>query len=84
MTVSERLYAAVPTEQMVTAFSAELVVRQLAVQQTKGVGLDDHTPPPDFGAERAVALAGTCAQIDIHLIADCPTVTTSNVCFLYW
>jgi hypothetical protein len=85
MTASKRLYAAVPAEQMVPGFSAELVVLQLALtdQLAKGVGLDDHAPPPGLGTKRAVTLRGTRAQINIHFIADRSAVTTSNVCFLH-
>jgi hypothetical protein len=85
MTASERLYAADLAEQMVPGLCAELIVGQLALagQLAEGLRLDDHASPPGLGAERAVALGGAHAQIDIDLIADCSAVATSDVRFLH-
>jgi hypothetical protein len=72
---------AVPTEQMVSAFPAKLIVAQVVLsgQQSKRGRFDDRIPVPRFGADGAVAFIRTCTQVDIRLETDGAAMATSCV-----
>src|SRR3954465_12942738 len=67
MTAAEWPQAAMLAEQVMALLGGKLVVRQcvLASQQAKRRGLDDRAPGPRLPADRAVALTGAGAEIDV-------------------
>ena len=79
---TEGMYTAVPAEQMVSALGAELVVAEIILTREKAEGFrfDDSRPVPALRTDRAVALAGTGAQIDVCFEANSAAVATSCVC----
>jgi hypothetical protein len=78
---AERVDAAGATKQVVALHLVEPVVGQfvLAGEQAEGVGLDQHRPVADLGAEAAVALAGAGGEIDVGLEADRAAVAAAVV-----
>src|SRR5262245_46234711 len=78
---AESVHAAMAAEQVVHAVAAELVVgeRVLAGQQAESLGLGDHAPIAGLGADRAVALAGARAEVDVGLVADFSAVAAAMV-----
>lgn len=79
---TERTHAAVAAEKMVPAPGAELVVAEglFARKKAEGFRFDDDRPVPALGADRAVALAGAGAQVDIGFEANGTAVATACVC----
>jgi hypothetical protein len=79
---AEGAYAAVAAEEMMTALGTELVATKIrfATEQAERFRLDDGRPVPALGADRAIALARSGAQIDVCLEADGAAVATSCVC----
>jgi hypothetical protein len=80
---AEGANATMLTEQMMAALRRELIVaeRLLSREETKRIGLDDHRPVPTFSADRAVALSGAGAQINIGFEAHYTAVATPLVSF---
>src|SRR5262245_48450668 len=68
---AEGVHAAVTAEQVVHAVGAELVVRErcLIRQQAERLGLEHDAPVAGLGANRAIALAGARAEVDLRLEA---------------
>src|SRR5712671_939305 len=83
--VAERGDAARLAEPMVAALAAELIVRDvgLAGQQPKILRLDDRAPVSPLGADRAVALAGSGAEVDIGLEANIAAMAAAAIGLLH-
>jgi Uma2 family endonuclease len=81
VSVTERVNAAVPAENMVPDLGAELVVRQsfLARDQAKRLGFDNDAPISHLDAEGAVTPAGASAQIDVGLKLDLAAMATASI-----
>src|SRR4249919_234993 len=78
---AEGTYATGPAEQPVRAVGAELVVRQrgLVGKQAERLGLGHDGPVARLGADRAIALAGALAEIEVGFEADGAAMATSVV-----
>jgi hypothetical protein len=79
MAAAERLDAAVPAEEMVNVFRAELVIGKivLALQDAEVILARDRLPEPALGAHRTIAPAAALGRIEPAFETDGAAVTSA-------
>lgn len=85
MAASKRAHAARAAKEVVVGITAELIFGEVILprEQTKVGWLYHGSPRAGFGADRAIALAGTRTEIEVYFKRHLATVAASAMGFLH-